>query len=108
MESNPYMYVTGRRFEMKGEGAPRETVSGVIGATHITPKMRILGGLVQDTKPHIKPSPVTVMSEKKAMSEGLQTDRHILGPKPKTHIDGAHYAQVPYAGPYMGPKGHEL
>lgn len=106
MSEKAYLAVEGKQYSMKD--GPRSTVFGVLGMAKKEQPMRILGGLVQDTKPHMAPSKVTVMSEKKAMSEGLQTDRHILGPKPKTHIDGHHYAQVPFAGPYMGPRGKEL
>ena len=106
MSDKPYMAVDGKRFAMKD--GPTSTVFGVLGMVKANRPMRILGGLVQDTKSHIKPSPVTVMSEKRAMSEGLQTDRHILGPKPKTHIPGMHHGQVPFAGKYMSEVGTEL
>lgn len=106
MSEKAYMAVEGKRFNMKD--GPTSTVFGVLGITKANRPMKILGGLVQDTKPNVKPSPVTVMSEKKALSEGLQTDRHILGPKPKTHIPGMHHGQVPFAGKYMSELGAEL
>ena len=106
--SDPYLEVVNRRFEMRGEGAPKETVIGVLGHTKPDSKMRSLGGLVQNTKASAPVPKEMVMSEKKAMAHNLQTDRHILGHAPKTHISGMHYGQVPYPGMYMGELGKRL
>lgn len=106
--SHPYLEVVNRRFEMKGEGAPKETVFGVLGHTKPDSKMKSLGGLVQNTKPSASMPKEMVMSEKKAMASHLQTDRHILGAPPKTHIPGAHFGQVPYPGHFMSALGQRL
>lgn len=102
------MEVEDKRFRMAGKGAPKDTVFGVIGHTKPDSMMRSLGGLVQNTKSDGPIPKKMVMSEKKAMAQGLQTERHILGPAPKTHINGHHYAQVPYPGPFMGELGKRL
>lgn len=103
MDENPYLNVTGRRFEMKGKGAPRETVSGVLGKTKYDPYMKSLGGLVSDTK-LMGPMPKVAVSNKDVMN----TDRKIIGPAPKTHVSGMHYGQILFSGPYMGDLGKRL
>lgn len=102
---SPYLEVVDRRLDM--EGGAKETVSGVLGHTHGTP-MRSLGGLVHNTKASAPVPKANVMSEKKAETKGLQTDRHILGHAPKTHIPGAHYAQIPYPGHFMSELGKRV
>lgn len=96
---------TSRKFEMAGKGAVRDTVFGVLGATKYDAHAKTLGGLVKDTKPGMK---APVVSEKMAEKMTHNTDRHILGPAAKTHIAGAHFGQVPFAGAFMGPVGHSL
>jgi hypothetical protein len=106
MSDKPYMAVDGKRFAMKD--GPTSTVFGVLGMVKANRPMRILGGVIQNTKASAPVPKEMVMSEKKAMAHHLQTERHILGAPPKTHISGFHYGQVPYPGRYMGEKGKEL
>ena len=99
----PYLSVVGEPRMMKGKGAPRSTVFGVLGMTKETGKMRTLGGLVQ----HAPDAPImkgTVDRRPKA----VMTERCITGPASKTHIPGAHYAQVPYPGVFQSMMGHPL
>jgi len=105
----PYLSIQDPKIMMKGKGAPRSTVFGVLGRLPKNEEkvgVKSLGGLVhKTTKGHYGPG--TVMSEKGAIHLG-QTDRHILGHAAKTHIPGCHYAQIPYAGYYMSKKGEML
>lgn len=90
---------------MAGKGAPRSTVFGVLGETKIEePYHRILGGLVVNSKNSAPIQAGTVIHDTK----GMNTERHIVGAPAKTHIPGAHYAQVPYAGAYMSKEGARL
>lgn len=89
--------------EMRGEGAPRPTIPGVLGETKESGKMKSLGGLVE----HAPSAPVPKGTVTKH-SEHIETDRHICGQPAKTKIPGQHYGQVPYAGKYMSDKGHRL
>lgn len=99
----PYLEVVDEPRQMRGEGAPRSTVFGVLGRTREgSSKMKSLGGLVHR-------APTTKIPKGELISHPkLVTERHIVGPAAKTHIPGAHYAQVPYAGVYMSAKGSEL
>ena len=87
---------------MKGKGAPRPTLFGVLGRTKIDPFAKSLGGLVHET--------ATAGVQKGTTHKGREfhTERGITGRVSKTHIPGAHYAQVPYAGVYMSHKGAEM
>ena len=99
----PYLEVVDEPRMMKGKGAPRSTVFGVLGHTKESGKMRSLGGLVQ----HAPSAPVP----KDAVEHHprlIHTERGITGPAAKTHISGLHYAQVPYPGAFMAHAGHEL
>ena len=97
----PYLSVVDEPRVMKGKGAPRSTVFGVLGHTKETGMTRVLGGLVQHAASN--PIPKGTVSKKHHM-----TERHIDGPAPKTHIPGAHYGQIPYPGLYMSMKGNPL
>ena len=88
--------------EMRGEGAPKSTTFGVIGATKESPKMKSLGGLVHHTS-RAKPAKGELMKPR-----SVETERDITGPASKTHVPGAHFAQVPYAGMFMSHLGHAL
>ena len=98
----PYLDVTDVPRQMKGKGAPRDTVFGVLGKTKEDPQMRSLGGLVK----HAASGPVKKGTLEKARS--ITTERDITGPAAKTHIPGAHFGQVPYAGVYMSAMGSAL
>ena len=98
----PYLEVTDVPRQMKGKGAPRDTTFGVLGKTKEDPKMRSLGGLVQ----HAASGPLKKGTTEKARS--ITTERDITGPAAKTHIPGAHFGQVPYAGVYMSNMGGAL
>lgn len=97
-----YLSVVGEPRMMKGKGAPRSTVFGVLGRTVETGYTKSLGGLVHQTVSGKVPAH---MSEKKAMKEVGQTEYSILGPASKTHYPGAHYGQVPYPGAFSSHLG---
>ena len=81
--------------KMKGRGAPRNTVFGVIGDTmNEASYNRSLGGLVKDTKTGGGNKSGTMMKS--------------LDKPSKTKIPGAHYAQVPYPGRFMAVVGKAL
>ena len=100
---NPYVHkVDTPARNMKGKGAPRSTVFGVLGQTKFDPYSRSLGGLVKHTADgKVKRGTV----EK---GRGMMTERDILGNISKTHTAGGHYGQILYAGRYMGAKGAEV
>lgn len=89
--------------QMGGLGAPKYTMSGLIGQTKESSYTRTLGGLVTTTTPGPKPK-VDIAASKVAKN----TEFHIIGPAAKTHIVGQHYGQVPYPGAYMAPLGARL
>ena len=104
---NPYVHLIATPSRnMRGKGAPRSTVFGVLGQTKMDPLSRSLGGLVKETTgsrrvhkgelEHIG-HPHRALTEKGAVSV-----------VPKTHIPGAHMGQVPYAGAYMSHVGKEM
>lgn len=99
---NPYLEVVDEPRQMRGEGAPRSTTFGVLGRTKESPKMKSLGGLVHHSV-HTK-----VPKGELHKAKGLTTERHITGAPSKTHIPGAHFAQVPYAGQFMSVLGGAL
>ena len=106
-DANPYLHVVGRKIEMKGKGAPKETVSGVIGHTEMSPLSKSLGGLVVNTTAGASRAEKGVAHHVSSHPK-VNTDRHIVGHAAKTHVPGAHYGMVPYPGLYMSEKGHEL
>ena len=99
---SPYLEVVGEPRQMRGEGAPKSTVFGVLGATKESAKMKTLGGLVQHAVKHKVPKGELMRPG------GIKTERDITGPASKTHIPGAHYAQIPYPGAFMSHMGHAL
>ena len=98
-----YLKIVDMPRRMQGEGAPRQTVFGVLGRTMESPMMKSLGGLVQESTKVSAPKVAM-----KASSEKKNTDRHILGPRSKTTIPGSHQGQVPYAGQFMAHVGARL
>jgi len=103
MEHTPYLDTAQQRLTMKGKGAPRSTLFGVLGKTKYDPYARSVGGLVITTT---SGAPVPKhLSEKEAMTHPGNTERSILGRASKTYIPGVHYGQVPYAGKYMSDIG---
>lgn len=104
--STPYLKVQGEPREMKGKGAPRDTVFGVLGRTTYDSQTKSLGGLVQKTT-NVKTMPVS-QSATRLESTGLNTDRHILGHKAATPAPGQHSGQVPYAGYFKSALGARL
>jgi hypothetical protein len=103
---SPYLAVQDPARMMKGKGAPRSTVFGVLGRTQETGMHKVLGGLIQRTTVGA-PMPEH-MSAKAAEKNIGQTERRILGPASKTHIPGTHFAQIPYPGQFMSNQGGEL
>jgi hypothetical protein len=100
---SPYLEVVDAPRQMKGAGAPRQTVFGVLGHTKEDPKMRSLGGLVQHATGHHEKK-----GEVQHHPRAFHTERNITGPAAKTKIPGAHYGAVPYAGVYMSHLGSAL
>jgi hypothetical protein len=103
MHKHPYLHVVDEPRVMKGPGAPRQTVFGVLGHTKDDSEMKSLGGLVRDTR-----DKKVHKGEVEKVSPKLMTERHITGPASKTKIPGAHYAQVPYPGKFMSDVGGRL
>ena len=86
---------------MKGKGAPRSTVFGVLGQTKFDPYSKSLGGLVKHTAEG-KIQPGTI-------HKGfLMTERDIMGNRGKTLIPGVHQGQIPYHGIFMTHVGKML
>lgn len=99
----PYMNVVDMPRQMGGLGAPRYSMSGIIGTTKYDSYSRSLGGLIQTTTPGNKPKVST-----SAAAVPRNTEFSIIGPASKTHINGQHYGQIPYPGAYMGPLGQRV
>ena len=99
----PYLEVQGAPRQMRGEGAPRDLVFGVLGHTKESPKMKSLGGLVHKAPTTAVPAGTVLHGASR-----LHTERGIAGPAAKTHISGKHYGQVPYPGKFMAHAGGEL
>jgi len=79
--------------KMKGKGAPRNNVFGLIGDTMDSTYNRSLGGLVKDTKVGgVKSGSIMKSLDKPS----------------KTKIPGAHYGQVVYPGRFMAVVGKSL
>lgn len=66
--------------------------------------MKSLGGLVIDSTKDVRPEKVSM----KASSVPKNTERKIVGAAAKTHVPGAHYGQVPFAGRYRSDVGEKL
>jgi hypothetical protein len=103
-DKTPYLSTVNEPRMMKGKGAPRSTVFGVLGRTKMDPYQKSLGGLVQDTRDRSK----KVAQHVSAKSVAGETERHLPGPAPKTHVPGAHYGMVPYPGLYRSHEGARL
>lgn len=88
---------------MKGKGAPRSTVFGVLGRTKEDPRMKTLGGLVEHA-----PSARILKGTLERRPRAAQTERHITGPAAKTHVAKEHYGQVPYPGKFMSALGKSM
>jgi hypothetical protein len=87
--------------QMKGKGAPIQTLPGVIGAVMEDPYHRTLGGLVVDTKDR---GPVP-----SDLSSPYHTERGaVCVSAPATKMSGEHYGQIPYPGVYFGNLGQRL
>lgn len=104
MEEQPYLQVVDEPRRMRGKGAPRPTIFGVIGRTTYDPFTKSLGGLVIDSTKGVRPEKVSM----KASKVSKNTERKIVGHPAKTHIPGSHFGQVPYAGKYMADVGERL
>lgn len=99
-----YLEVVESPRRMKGKGAPRDTLFGVIGKTTYDPLARSLGGLLITTTKDASPA----KSAEKASSVKKNTEKHLVGGPHKTAIPGVHYGQIPYAGHYMKAVGAEM
>ena len=98
-----YLKIVDMPRRMKGVGAPRQTLFGVLGRTVEDPLSKSLGGLVKESTKVDAPK-----VSMKASKEPKNTERHILGKAAKTHIPGVHQGQVPYAGQWMSAVGKAL
>jgi len=94
----PYLHVVDEPRMMAGKGAPRSTVFGVLGRTKMDPYSKSLGDLVHNSKPSA--GLPRLASDSMIMHHG-NTERHIVGQVPKTHVPGTNYGQVPYPGRFM-------
>ena len=101
MPKPPAMAVEQPRM-MKGKGAPKPTLFGVLGRTKMDPYTKSLGGLVHNA------ATAGVGAGTLHKAREFHTERGITGRVARTHIPGAHYAQVPYAGTYMAHTGKEM
>jgi hypothetical protein len=100
-----YLEVVDSPRMMKGKGAPRSTIFGVLGRTtaEYSSMSKSLGGLVNKTTGREVKKGVVVPE-----SRAKNTEHSILGAKSKTAIPGVHTGQVPYAGAYMKDVGKAL
>ena len=97
-----YLEVVEAPRRMKGKGAPRDTLFGVIGMTTYEPMMRSLGGLLITTTKDASPK---AAAQKASAVEHHNTEKHLIGKAAKTHIPGVHTGQVPFAGAYLSKVG---
>jgi len=103
---DPYLAVAAPRLMMKGKGAPRSTVFGMLGVGGgarggVADGVKSLGGLVMNTT-KVKVHDMTV-PEKHA----YKTEHGKYG-KNSTEIPGCHMGMVPYPGYYMKAVGKAL
>ena len=99
-----YLEVVESNKRMKGKGAPRDTLFGVLGHTMADSHTRSLGGLMITTTKGASP----VMAAEKVSSVKKNTERHLVGGKHATAIPGIHMGQVPYPGMFMKAVGGEM
>lgn len=99
----PYLSVDVPTRQMKGKGAPRPILFGVLGHTIEDSSSKSLGGLVKNTKVDAN-SPPTIKNSAKED----KTIHKIAGSPSKTHIPGQHFGMTPYAGYYMSSLGKAL
>jgi hypothetical protein len=102
-----YLEVVESPRRMKGKGAPRDTLFGVIGHTKMDPMAKSLGGLLISTTMGESPKK-SAHGVSRAMEKHDNTEKKLLGPAGKTHIAGSHHGQIPFAGKYMAPQGPQL
>lgn len=98
-----YLEVVEAPRRMRGKGAPKDTLFGVIGHTKPDSEMRSLGGLMITTTKGKSSSDAA----ESASSVRKNTEHHLIGKASKTHIPGKHFGQVPYAGQYLVKVGAE-
>lgn len=98
----PYLSVVDEPRVMKGKGAPRSTVFGVLGHTKETGMTRTLGGLVQNS------ASASIQKGTLKKPGPIHTERGITGPAAKTHISGLHHGMTPYPGAFMAHAGQSL
>ena len=98
-----YMEVVEAPRRMKGKGAPKDTLFGVIGHTKADPMARSLGGLMITTTKGASPAKVAHKAHVHP-----DTEKHLIGGKHATALPGVHYGQIPFAGQYMKAVGKEV
>ena len=101
-----YLEVVESPRRMGGKGAPKDTLFGVLGHTKMDPLTRSLGGMVVSTTKGA--SGVDKRAAMKAGSVPKNTEKHLVGHSPKTHIPGVHHGMIPFAGQFMAKVGHEV
>ena len=99
----PYLKVVDQPRMMKGKGAPRSTVFGVLGRTKYDSYSKSLGGLVNKA-PGERFGSGTVIHK----AGRITTERNTAGAPSKTPMPGAHYGQIPYPGVFQSHKGDRL
>jgi hypothetical protein len=97
---SPYLKVVDDPRSTKGKGSTQPTIFGVIGRTKMDPYQASLQNLVLGTKASAG-VPSDLKSAGKLLHHHENTERHIIGQPPATHIPGMHYGQVPYPGYFM-------
>ena len=90
--------------QMRGEGAPKPTLFGVLGMTKYDSSNKSLGGLIMTSTKNASPAD----SAEPIKQVKRQTDHHLEGAGHATAVSGQHYGQVPYAGKYMKPLGSRV
>ena len=98
-----YLEVVENPRKMRGKGAPRDTLFGVIGHTKISPLTRSLGGLVIGTTKGASPKAAAHKAHVHP-----DTDHNLIAGPHKTALPGAHLGQVPYAGQFYKAVGREV
>lgn len=98
---SPYLNVVGSVRQMKGKGAPMETIPGILGETTQSSSNKVLGGLVEHSGTGKIPKHLS-------REQAYHTDHKIAEKKSATHIPKIHYGQVLYPGRFAYSAGKEL
>lgn len=100
MQNLPYM--GGYPQRVVGKSSSQPTLFGVIGFFKGDQKTQTLQQVVERPSHYKLPKLIHGQSNQ---PEHHNTERHLLGKKAATHIPGAHYGMVPFAGRFMSGHG---